>query len=117
MFARMSFSEYFEGKAIDVDIERTTVTVKLNNLLDEVREGESPQLDLNYDILVVSVGCKVDGRGVRGVEKALRLKTLDDARKLRQNLCETFEFASRPDVAGPEKTKERIDRATIAICG
>jgi NADH dehydrogenase FAD-containing subunit len=85
--------------------------------LNGIREGESPQLELSYDILVVSVGCQVDGRNVPGIEKALRLKTLDDARKLRQNLCETFEFASRPDVAGPQKTKERIERATIAICG
>lgn len=109
--------DYFEGKAIDVDVENKKVTVKLNNLLNEVREGESPQLDLNYDHLVVSVGCKVDGRGVPGVEKALRLKTLDDARKLRQSLCETFEYASRPDVAGPDKVRERTERATIAICG
>ncbi|KAG7367357.1 FAD-dependent pyridine nucleotide-disulfide oxidoreductase [Nitzschia inconspicua] len=108
---------YFEGKAIDLDLENKTVTVKLNKLLDGVREGESPQLELSYDHLVVSVGCKVDGRGVPGVEKCLRLKTLDDARKLRQSLCETFEYASRPEVAGPDASNERTKRATIAICG
>ncbi|KAL3903980.1 MAG: hypothetical protein SGARI_005136, partial [Bacillariaceae sp.] len=108
---------YLEGKAVDVNVKDKTVTVKMNNLLDNVREGEPPQFDVKYDNLVVSVGCKVDGRGVPGVEKALRLKTLDDARKLRQAIGECFEYSSRPDVAGPEKEQERIDRATIAICG
>jgi NADH dehydrogenase FAD-containing subunit len=51
------------------------------------------------------------------VEKALRLKTLDDARKLRQAIGECFEYSSRPDVAGPDKTQERTNRATIVICG
>ncbi|KAL3918313.1 MAG: hypothetical protein SGILL_004299 [Bacillariaceae sp.] len=109
--------DYLEGKAVDVNVQDKTVTVKLNSLLDNVREGEPPQFDLKYDSLVVSVGCKVDGRGVPGVEKALRLKTLDDARQLRQAVGECFEYSSRPDVAGPEKTKERTDRATIVICG
>mmetsp|Transcript_48940 Transcript_48940/g.118501 ORF Transcript_48940/g.118501 Transcript_48940/m.118501 type:complete len:724 (+) Transcript_48940:2882-5053(+) len=109
--------DYLEGKATGVDVDKKTVTVKLNSLLDGVREGEPPEIDIPYDHLVVSVGCKIDDKGVPGAEKALRLKTLDDARKLRQAVGECFEFSSRPCVAGPDKAEERRKRATFLIVG
>ena len=51
--------EYIEGKAVGVDIEKRKVTVRLNSLLDDYREGDPPEIDLEYDHLVVAVGCKV----------------------------------------------------------
>jgi NADH dehydrogenase FAD-containing subunit len=111
------FTDYLQGKAVDVDIANKKVTVKLNSLLDEVREGEPPLLELDYDHLVVSVGCKVDSKGVPGAEKALKLKSLDDARKLRQAIGECFEYSSRPDVAGPEHAEKRRERSTFLVVG
>eukprot|EP00569_Conticribra_weissflogii_P012885 CAMPEP_0171380234 /NCGR_PEP_ID=MMETSP0879-20121228/28641_1 /TAXON_ID=67004 /ORGANISM="Thalassiosira weissflogii, Strain CCMP1336" /LENGTH=623 /DNA_ID=CAMNT_0011891241 /DNA_START=145 /DNA_END=2013 /DNA_ORIENTATION=+ len=109
--------EYIEGKAVGLDLERKKVTVKLNSLLKEFRGGDPPTLDLEYDHLVVAVGCKVDDKGVPGASKALRLKTCDDARRLRTAVGECFEYASRPDVAGPEYEKERTQRATFLVVG
>ncbi len=51
--------EYIEGKAVGLDLQSKKVTVKLNSLLKEFREGDPPTLELEYDHLVVAVGCKV----------------------------------------------------------
>eukprot|EP00980_Cylindrotheca_fusiformis_P012854 scaffold3170_cov128-Cylindrotheca_fusiformis.AAC.14 len=115
--ANPMIDDYYEGKAIGVDVEKKVVTVKLNSLLEDVRNGDPPTIDVPYDHLVCSVGCRVNDRGVPGAEKALRLKTLDDARNLRRDVAECFEYASRPDVAGPEHTEERTRRATFLIVG
>jgi NADH dehydrogenase FAD-containing subunit len=109
--------DYLEGKAVGVNVEKKTVTVKLNSLLEGIREEDSPTIDVAYDHLICSVGCRVNDRGVPGADKAFRLKTLDDARKLRKSIGECFEYASRPDVAGPEHTEERTRRATFLIVG
>jgi hypothetical protein len=45
-----------------------------------VMQGEKPTVDL-----IVSVGCKVDDKRVPEADKALRLKTIDNARRLRNN--------------------------------
>ena len=109
--------EYIEGKAVAVDLENKKVIVRLNNLLDKYREGEPPELELEYDHLVVGVGCKVDDKGVPGAKKALRVKSCDDARRLRTAVGECFEYASRPDVAGPDHDEERTQRSTFLIVG
>jgi NADH dehydrogenase FAD-containing subunit len=62
-------------------------------------------------------GCKVNDRGVPGAKKALRLKSLDDARKLRKAVGECFEYSSRPDVAGPDYVQQRTERSTFLIVG
>jgi len=41
----------------------------------------------------------------------------DDARRLRTAVGECFEYASRPDVAGPQHDEERTQRATFLIVG
>jgi len=117
--ANPMINQFLEGKATSVDVKKQTVTVKLNNLLDEFHEKEPPEVTIDYDHLIVSVGCKVDDRGVPGAKRALRLKCTEDARKLREAVGECFEFASRPDVAdsSPESTKERSRRVTFFIVG
>lgn len=144
--------EYIEGKAVGVDVHNKKVTVRLNSLLDDFREGEPPELELEYDHLVVAVGCKVkvlhtfsvisfppialelmhantshphhieknsnfkvDDKGVPGASKSLRLKSCDDARRLRTAVGECFEYASRPDVSGPQHEQERTKRSTFLI--
>jgi NADH dehydrogenase FAD-containing subunit len=109
--------EFLEGKAVDVDVKNKVLKVKLNQLLGVVREEDPPEIELKYDSLVVSVGSKVDSKGVKGFEKALRLKTLDDARALRQAVGECFEFSSRPDVTGNKHAEERTKRSTFLIVG
>lgn len=108
--------EYVEGKATDIDVEKKTLTVKLNSFLDEVAEGEPPTIEIPYDTLLVSVGTKVNDKIVPGAkEHALRLKSCDDARQLRTAVGESFEYASRPDVK--VKMEERRRRITFMIVG
>eukprot|EP00547_Thalassionema_nitzschioides_P012268 CAMPEP_0194256066 /NCGR_PEP_ID=MMETSP0158-20130606/35914_1 /TAXON_ID=33649 /ORGANISM="Thalassionema nitzschioides, Strain L26-B" /LENGTH=661 /DNA_ID=CAMNT_0038994625 /DNA_START=101 /DNA_END=2086 /DNA_ORIENTATION=- len=110
--------DFLEGSACAVNVEKKSVTIQLTTLLEGVREGSPPTIELSYDHLVVAVGCQVDDKGVPGAKtKALRLKTCDDARRLRTAVGECLEYASRPDVASVDKVKERTNRATFLIVG
>jgi NADH dehydrogenase FAD-containing subunit len=110
--------EYIEGKATHVNVNIKTVTVKLNPLLTTTTDQSSPTIQLQYDHLIVSVGSRVDDRGVPGArEHALRLKTTDDARQLRTAVGECFEYASRPDVSTPDQEAEKTRRVTFLIAG
>ena len=111
--------QYIEGAAVHVDVNKKYVDVKLNSLLDGLREGDPPMVRVDYDHLVVSVGSRVDDRGVPGAEKALRLKSCEDARRLRTAVGECFEYASRPDCRGssPQDVEERSRRVTFLIVG
>jgi len=73
------------------------------------------------------VGCKVADSLVPGAfENSLRLKTCDDARRLRNAVGEAFEWASRPEVKDEpnlldlerdQRREERRKRLTFAIVG
>jgi NADH dehydrogenase FAD-containing subunit len=73
------------------------------------------------------VGCKVADSLVPGAfENSLRLKTCDDARRLRTAVGEAFEYASRPevkdgnDLVDSERELRRVERRkrlTFAIVG
>jgi len=116
--ANPMIDDYIQGKATVVDVQNKKVTIEFASLLDNVREGSPPpSMELDYDHLVVSVGCRIDDKGVPGADKALRLKKTDDAVKLRKAIGECLEYASRPDVAGPEHAEERRRRVTFLIVG
>lgn len=130
--ANPMIEEYVEGQAVDLDIEKKIVKVQLNDLLQDVTLTKPPLVEFEYDHLVVAVGCKVADSLVPGAkEYSLRLKTCDDARKLRNAVGECLEYASRPDVStSPGKggvtlaeseqvlrQQERRRRVTFAIVG
>ena len=125
--ANPMIDQFYEGKAIDIDPNKKTVTVQLESLLHGIKEGKTPVIDVPYDKLVVSVGCKVLDDIVPGAYKyCLRLKTIDDARLLRDSVGESFEFASRPDVSdkpmlteseAATRREERRRRVTFTIVG
>ncbi|CAJ1935069.1 unnamed protein product [Cylindrotheca closterium] len=115
--ANPMIDDYLQGSAVGVDVHKKTVQVQLNSLLEDVTHGDPPTFEVPYDYLVCSVGCKINDWGIKGADKALRLKTLDDARILRRDISECLEFASRPDVAGDEHTAERTRRVTFLIVG
>lgn len=120
---------YIEGTALDIDPIRQTVLVQPESLLvDVTRErGDPAPVTLEYDTLIVAVGCKVADSMVPGAaEYCYRLKTCDDARKLRNAVGECLEFSSRPDVmdcaskADSERDRcrqIRRERATFCIVG
>jgi len=105
--------DYIEGQATGIDVNSKKVKVQLK-YKDE--GGNPTSLDLNYDHLVVAVGSQVFDFNTPGVrEHALKLKSIDDARKIRTALGECFERASAPDVAG--NVAEQSRRVTFLIAG
>lgn len=112
--ANPMMDEYMEGKAIDVNVRDKIVKVQLNSLLDGVQEGNPPVVDLAYDHLIVAVGNQVHDGNVPGArERCLRLKSCDDARKLRTAIGEALEYASRPGL----DDEERRRRVTFTVVG
>jgi NADH dehydrogenase FAD-containing subunit len=121
---------YIEGAAIDIDPILKQVKVQPESLLVDVSrpDGQVPlPVTLQYDTLIVAVGCKVADSVIPGAALyCMRLKTCDDARKLRNAVGECLEYASRPDVMdAPEldqgerqrRQQERRNRATVCIVG
>lgn len=121
---------YIEGAAIDIDPILKQVKVQPESLLVDVSrpDGQIPlPITLEYDSLIVAVGCKVADSVIPGAAQyGMRLKTCDDARKLRTAVGECLEYASRPDVVdAPEldhgerlrRQQERRNRTTICIVG
>jgi hypothetical protein len=113
--ANPMIDQYIEGKAVAVNVTEKYVDVQLNSLLDDFREGTPPTIRVDYDHLVCSVGSRVDDRGVPGADRALRLKSCEDARRLRTAVGECLEYASRPDCR--KDSDERTKRATFLIVG
>lgn len=118
---------YIEGRAVDIDLTKQTLRVELESLLSSTRSGEPEPLTLAYDRLIVAVGSKVNDSMVKGAaEYCLRLKSCDDARRLRNAVGECLEYASRPDVADKpdldeqersSRREERQRRVTFCIVG
>jgi NADH dehydrogenase FAD-containing subunit len=105
---------YIEGKAVDIDLEKQILSVQLSSLLEDTRSGEPPLSEIHYDKLVVAVGCKVLDTFVPGADKhCYKLKSCDDARKLRTAIGECLEFGSRPCVAPPSEKDPMITEEEI----
>jgi NADH dehydrogenase len=112
--ANPMMEDFVQGKATDIDLQAKQVTVQLNSLLPDLELGEPPVITIDYDHLVVAVGNQVYDANVPGArENCLRLKTSDDARRLRTCVCEAFEYASRPGLTD----EERARRVTFVVAG
>ena len=106
--------EFIEGKAIHVNVTNQVVTVQLNSLLSDTEQGEPPVVELPYDHLIVAVGNQVHDGNVPGARQhCLRLKTCEDARRLRTAVGEAFEYASRPGISAEERRR----RVTFVVIG
>lgn len=82
---------YYEAGCRAVDTSRRRVLCRPNHPAD------APFV-LEYDRLVVAVGCDVSDFGIAGVRQhCLFLKEVRDARRIRQRLIECFERASNPN--------------------
>lgn len=70
--------------------------------------------DLQYDILIISVGEVTNTFGIEGVnEFAYFLREVSDARKIRNKVIDCFENASIPNL----DTSERKDFLRFVVCG
>ncbi|KAJ1724951.1 hypothetical protein LPJ53_000805 [Coemansia erecta] len=95
---------YIEAAAVDVDFEKKCVLVE--------KDGEG-RVWVPYDRLVVGVGAQGITHGARGLEFCHRLKTINDARSMRQHIMANFERAALPTT--PAEEKQRL--LTFVVCG
>ena len=69
---------------------------------------------VDYDVLVLAVGCTTNTFGVKGVEEhAFFFKSIDDAASLRRHVSECFERAALPQTPPEEKDK----LLSFVVCG
>lgn len=122
--------EFIQGWADDVDFARKSVTIEENAVeykkpakspelgyaeqrvgTDMANQGQGKRWTVNYDKLVVGVGCYSQTFGTKGVkENAYFLKDISGARKIRKRILECFEFASLPI---PTEMKQQLLRFAI----
>lgn len=122
--------ELIQGWADDVDFARKSVTIEENTVeykksakspelgyaeqrvgTDMANQGQGKRWMVNYDKLVVGVGCYSQTFGTKGVkEHAYFLKDISGARKIRKRILECFEFASLPI---PSEMKQQLLRFAI----
>ena len=75
--------------------------------------GKGKMWDINYDKLVIAVGCYSHTFGTKGVkENAFFLKDVSDARKIRTRVLECFEIAALPTTS-PELKKQLLHFAVV----
>lgn len=88
--------EYVEGEAVDVDPHKQTVTVAVAPEERFSGGAEGTTATLNYDRLVVACGVRVNDGIVDGAaEHCYKLKSCEDAVKLRRAVGSRFETAAR----------------------
>ncbi|KAJ2890702.1 hypothetical protein IWW38_003989 [Coemansia aciculifera] len=95
---------YIEAAAVDIDLERKMVLVE--------QAGEDKAW-VPYDRLVIGVGAQSITHGATGLEYCHKLKTIHDARSIRQHIMANFEKAVRPTT--PQEEKQRL--LTFVVCG
>lgn len=134
--SRRSKVSYFQGWADSVDFANKKVTIEeavedsrqSSALIRDHNEGEwlerrvqekaiefdkGELFDLNYDKLVIAVGCYSQTFGTPGVkEHALFLKDVGDARKIRNRLLACFETAALPTTSD-EMRKHLLNFAVV----
>lgn len=122
--------EFIQARAEAVDFTRKTVTVEQNfadgmqaaamakNRKESIIAKEAQastngqKWDVQYDKLVVSVGCNPQTFRIKGVkEHAFFMKDVADARRVRKRILECFEIASLPTTS--EKTREQLMRFAV----
>ncbi|KFZ16716.1 hypothetical protein V502_04946, partial [Pseudogymnoascus sp. VKM F-4520 (FW-2644)] len=100
--ARVADTEYYQGWADDVSFADKRITVEVNAMMTQstaptqtADEASAPgakkgkRFQLDYDKLVVAVGCYSQTFGTPGVrENAFFLKDVGDARKIRKRILD-----------------------------
>jgi NADH:ubiquinone reductase (non-electrogenic) len=87
---------YVQAECTSVDIENNTIVCK----------DSTSTFPLEYDHLVVAVGCGVNTFGIKGVpEHALFMKEIDDSKKIRDKIQLNFELAALPTKTEEERSR------------
>lgn len=109
MFARdPRFFQFFHAEAIGIDTANKKVLCQsvYDAATGDGDKREHPRFEVPYDKLVIAVGARAATYGIPGVkEYTFPLRTLSDARLIRQRLVEVFERAASPFCTEEEKQR------------
>lgn len=99
---------FLKGEAVDVDFSEKLVEI---TQLDA--QGEKQHFYLPYDKLVVGVGCVTNPHGVQGLENCHFLKSIDDARRIKNQVLDNMELACLPTTSDEERKR----LLSFVVCG
>ncbi|KAL2800050.1 hypothetical protein BJX66DRAFT_212515 [Aspergillus keveii] len=99
---------FIKGEAVDVEFSE-----KLVEITQVDSKGEKQQFYLPYDKLVIGVGCVTNPHGVKGLENCHFLKSIDDARKIKNQVLDNMELACLPTTSDEERKR----LLSFVVCG
>ncbi|KAL4958008.1 hypothetical protein BDW69DRAFT_155157 [Aspergillus filifer] len=99
---------FLKGEAVDVEFSEKLVEITQTN-----SKGEKEQFYLPYDKLVVGVGCITNPHGVKGLENCHFLKSIDDARQIKNQVLDNMELACLPTTSDEERRR----LLSFVVCG
>jgi NADH dehydrogenase len=99
---------FLKGEAVDVEFSEKMVEIAG---LDA--NGNPQHFYLPYDKLVIGVGCVTNPHGVKGLEYCHFLKTIDDARRIKNQVLENMELACLPTTTDEERRR----LLSFVVCG
>jgi NADH:ubiquinone reductase (non-electrogenic) len=104
--------EKYQAIVTDIDFNGKTVHCRAsiggsgvsNEPGTDAHKDNETEFNVKYDKLILAPGCETNTFGTPGVkENALFMKTVPDARKLREGILDCLERASLPTVSDDEK--------------
>jgi NADH dehydrogenase len=99
---------FLKASATDVDFSHKLVEV---SQVDQ--DGNTQNFYLPYDKLVIGVGCVTNPHGVKGLENCNFLKTIDDARRIKNKVLDNMEQACLPTTTDEERRR----LLSFVVCG
>ncbi|KAL4917509.1 hypothetical protein BDW62DRAFT_183818 [Aspergillus aurantiobrunneus] len=99
---------FLKGEAVDVEFSE-----KLVEVTQVDPKGEKQQFYLPYDKLVIGVGCVTNPHGVKGLENCHFLKSIDDARQIKNQVLDNMELACLPTTTDEERKR----LLSFVVCG
>ncbi|PHH82758.1 hypothetical protein CDD82_4923 [Ophiocordyceps australis] len=108
---RLGLTHYHQGWAAGVDFARKVVRVEANTHGDANARTGAPaehgaEFDVEYDRLVLAMGCYSQTFGIEGVkEHACFLRDVGDARAIRLRVLDVFEKAQLPTTSPADRRR------------
>ncbi|KAL2814205.1 hypothetical protein BDW59DRAFT_154489 [Aspergillus cavernicola] len=99
---------FIKAEAVDVEFSE-----KLVEISQVDSKGQKMQFYLPYDKLVVGVGCVTNPHGVKGLENCHFLKSIDDARRIKNQVLDNMELACLPTTSDEERKR----LLSFVVCG
>ncbi|KAK4544827.1 hypothetical protein LTR36_003731 [Oleoguttula mirabilis] len=97
---RKAKGHFLKGSATDVDFSEKLVEIESYG-----PNGEKQNFYLPYDKLVIGVGSITNPHGVKGLEHCHFLKSISDARKIRNQVIRNLESACLPTTSDAERRR------------